>query len=47
MYKETNARSIVKTISWRIFATITTMSLVYIFIGDITVAISVGGIEIF
>ena len=47
MYKETNTRSIVKTISWRILATITTMSLVYIFIGDMTIAISVGGIEVF
>ena len=47
MYKESNTRSIVKTISWRIIATITTMSLVYIFIGDLTVAVSVGGIEVF
>jgi adenylylsulfate kinase len=47
MYKETNTRSIVKTISWRILATLTTMSLVYIFIGDMTIAISVGGIEVF
>jgi adenylylsulfate kinase len=47
MYKETNTRSIVKTISWRILATITTVSLVYIFIGDVSVALSVGGIEVF
>ncbi len=47
MYKETNTRSIVKTISWRILATITTMSLVYIFVGDMSIAISVGGIEVF
>lgn len=47
MYKETNTRSIVKTISWRILATITTMTLVYVFIGDMSVAISVGGIEVF
>ena len=47
MYKETNTRSIVKTISWRILATVITVTLVYIFIGDVTVVLSVGGIEIF
>ncbi len=47
MYKETHLRSIVKTISWRVLATLTTISLVYIFIGDLTVAVSVGGIEVF
>ncbi len=47
MYKETHARSIIKTISWRILATLTTISLVYIFIGDVSVALSVGGIEVF
>ncbi|MBL1214018.1 MAG: adenylyl-sulfate kinase [Ignavibacteriae bacterium] len=47
MYKETKSRSIVKTISWRILATLTTISLVYIFIGDTTIAFTVGGIEVF
>lgn len=47
MYKESKARSIVKTISWRILATITTITLVYIFIGDTTIAFTVGGIEVF
>jgi len=47
MYKDTNARSIVKTISWRILATVTTVTLVYIFIGDVSIALSVGGIEVF
>lgn len=46
MYKESHSRSIIKTISWRILATLTTMALVYIFIGDLTIALSVGGIEI-
>ncbi len=46
MYKETHLRSIIKTISWRALATLTTMSLVYIFIGDMTIALSVGGIEV-
>jgi len=47
MYKETKTRSIVKTISWRILATITTITLVYIFIGDTKIAFAVGGIEVF
>jgi len=47
LYKETHTRSIVKTISWRILATLTTITLVYIFIGDVTIALSVGGIEVF
>jgi adenylylsulfate kinase len=47
MYKETKTRSIVKTISWRILATLTTVTLVYIFIGDTTIAFTVGGIEVF
>jgi len=47
MYKETKSRSVVKTISWRILATLTTIALVYIFIGDTTIAFTVGGIEIF
>lgn len=46
MYKETKTRSIVKTISWRILATLTTVVLVYIFIGDTTIAFTVGGIEV-
>jgi len=46
MFKETKSRSIVKTISWRVLATLTTIILVYIFIGDTTIALSVGGIEV-
>ena len=47
MYFETKTRSIVKAISWRILATLTTVTLVYIFIGNLTIAFSVGGVEIF
>ncbi|MEN8249588.1 MAG: DUF2061 domain-containing protein [Bacteroidota bacterium] len=43
--KETHTRSVVKTISWRVLATLTTALLVYIFTGDITIAIEVGGLE--
>lgn len=47
MYKEKHSRSILKTISWRITATITTFGLVWIFTGQIETAIAVGGIEVF
>jgi len=45
MYKETNLRSVLKTISWRFLATLTTFSLVWIFTGKIDTALTVGGLE--
>jgi len=45
MYKETNTRSIVKGISWRIVATSTTIVIVYVFFGRLDLAIAAGMIE--
>jgi len=45
MYKETNKRSIVKGITWRFVATSTTMLIVYLFFGDIEMAIATGVLE--
>jgi len=45
MYKDTNLRTILKTISWRITATSTTVIIVYIFTGQIDTAIEVGLME--
>ncbi len=45
MYKETNKRSIVKGISWRIVATTTTIIIVYFFFGRLDLAIAAGMIE--
>jgi len=45
MYKESNSRTLAKTISWRIVATLTTTILVYIFTGQIDTAIEVGLLE--
>ena len=39
-------KSVYKTISWRIVASITTVILVYIFTGEIKLAFSVGVIEV-
>ncbi|WP_434637279.1 adenylyl-sulfate kinase [Sulfurimonas sp. NW7] len=45
MYKETNKRSVVKGISWRIIATTTTVIIVYLFFGRLDLAIAAGMIE--
>ncbi|EDZ62343.1 Adenylyl-sulfate kinase 2 [Sulfurimonas gotlandica GD1] len=45
MFKETNARSLFKGISWRILATTTTIILVYMFFNRLDLAIIAGIIE--
>jgi len=45
MYKETNLRSIVKGISWRVVATTTTILIVYFFFDRLDLAIAAGMIE--
>ncbi len=45
MYKETNIRSIVKGISWRVVATTTTVFIIYFFFGRLDLAIAAGLIE--
>lgn len=47
MFKESKIRSIVKTVSWRILATVTTFLLVYIFTGNFNAALTIGVIEVF
>ncbi len=46
MFKESKRRSVLKTVSWRFWATLTTAILVYIFTGKIELAAAIGGIEI-
>lgn len=45
MYRETNFRTIAKGFSWRIFATATTILIVYLFFGRLDLAIAAGIIE--
>lgn len=45
--KESQLRSILKTISWRIIATSTTIIIAYFIFGDIAASLKVGGIEVF
>ena len=47
LFKESKLRSVVKSLSWRLLATLTTVLIVYIFIGDTKIAFSIGGIEVF
>jgi adenylylsulfate kinase len=44
--KETHQRSIAKTISWRIIATLTTAVLVFSFTGSFEIAVGVGALEV-
>ena len=46
VYRESPLRSILKAISWRILATLTTFTIVYLVTGETKVASSVAGIEI-
>jgi uncharacterized membrane protein len=40
-------RSLIKTISWRIIASLTTVSIVYVFTGKIVLSFSIGVVEVF
>ena len=46
MKKDRPSRSILKAISWRILATITTILVSYVVIGDIQLSTSIGLIEL-
>lgn len=43
---ETQKRTLVKTISWRVVATLTTALLVFAFTGNFTIALEVGAFEV-
>ena len=45
-FYETSTRSIVKTITWRLLATLTTILLVFIFTRKVTLALEIGGLEL-
>ena len=45
--KESKLRSLFKTLTWRITATLTTIGIAYFIIGDVSVALAIGGIEFF
>ncbi len=43
--KEYQTRSLIKAVSWRIIATLTTTTLIYIFTGKLDLAVGVGLLE--
>jgi adenylylsulfate kinase len=43
---ETQRRTLAKTMTWRIMATLTTALLVFLFTGDFTLALEVGALEV-
>ncbi len=45
MYVETNKRSLIKGVSWRLLATTTTIIIVYLFFGQLDLAIMAGALE--
>ena len=45
MFRETNARSVAKALSWRILGTVATSALVFIFTGRLVLSLAVGGVE--
>lgn len=44
---DSNAKSLIKTISWRIVGTLDTMVIAYVLTGEFTVAFSIGSVEVF
>jgi len=47
MQYETRSRSILKAVSWRTLATITTAAIVFVFTGKVALALTVGFLEVF
>ena len=47
LYRESHVRTFLKTLSWRIVATTTTIIIAFFVFGDISSALTVGGIEFF
>jgi uncharacterized membrane protein len=45
-YRESSLRSLVKTFIWRIIATLITFIIVYLVTGELSIAATIGGIEV-
>ena len=43
---DSRRRSVVKSLSWRTVATLTTMLIVLLFTGEIELAVAIGGVEV-
>lgn len=45
MFRETQVRSVTKAVSWRIFASLTTTAIVFIFTGQLALSLGIAGVE--
>jgi len=45
--RESRTRSILKSLSWRVVASATTISIAWLISGQVSVALKIGGIEVF
>ena len=45
MYRETHTRSVLKALSWRIFGTLVTAALVFVFTRRVSLSLAIGGLE--
>lgn len=44
--KDSHTRSVIKGVTWRVIASVTTMALVYLFTGDLALTAEIGVLEI-
>ena len=43
---DSKTKSLLKTLSWRLIATLITMIIAWIVVGDITIALSIGAVDV-
>jgi len=46
IYRESHLRSLLKGVSWRVIASLTTISIAYVITGKIDIALEIGAIEV-
>jgi uncharacterized membrane protein len=44
--RESRLRSVLKALSWRVLATLTTIAIAYIILGDVKTALKIGAVEV-
>ena len=44
---DSNAKSLLKTVSWRVVGTLDTIFIAYFLTGEVKVAVSIGSVEVF
>ena len=44
--RDSRLRSVLKALSWRVLATLTTIAIAYFIVGDVKVALKIGAVEV-